>query len=50
MEVTHMPLNPNECAVDSILSGKAEVFLVWVLLGNVADGQIGKESHIDPTV
>ena len=50
MEVTHMPLYPDESAVESISSGKTEVFLVGVLLGNVADGQIGKESHIDPTI
>ena len=45
-----MPLYPDESAVKSILSGKTEVFLGGVLLGNVADGQIGKECHIDPTI
>ena len=50
MEVTHMPLYPDESAMKSILSGETEVFLVWVLLGNVADGQIGKECHVDPTI
>ena len=50
MEVTHMPFYPDESAVESILSGKTEILLVWVLLGNVADGQIGKECHIDPTI